>query len=76
MSGGNPYLLFSEVRRAIKVPAAFAVCVLFLILVLLPSAGENQFDRFHRVFPLLREGEGTLTGSSETLILVVSHLET
>lgn len=75
---GNPYLLFREVRRAIEVsvPAAFAVCVLSLILVLLPSAGENQFDRFHRVFPLLREGEGTLTGSSETLILVISHLET
>ena len=51
MRGENPYLLFSEVRRAIKVSVspAFAVCVLVLIPVPLPSAGENQFDRFPSV---------------------------
>lgn len=51
MRGENPYLLFSEVRRAIKVPVSptFAVCVLVLIPVLLPSAGDNQFDRFPSV---------------------------
>lgn len=77
MSGEEPYLLFGEFKRAITGLSSRSLCCLCFAFdgCSLAVCWERTSLIGSRECPLLREGDGPCTGTSETLILAIPHLE-
>lgn len=77
MSGEKPHLLFGDFKRAITGLSSRSLCCLCFVFDggSLAICWERTSLIGSRACPLLREGDGTLTGTSKTLILVIPRLE-